>query len=93
MFTVRWRHGSPPGCFDLASASTDVVYILYIDGSGSVQNPNEQNFILGGVSLFKRQIYHLTKDLDDFVNSLGLDPAEEMELHGRAFQGTGGLRP
>ena len=57
------------------------MYILYVDGSGAVKNPDEQYFILGGVSVFERRIYHLIKDLDDYVRSLDLGPLENIELH------------
>ncbi len=57
------------------------MYILYIDGSGSVRNPGEQYFVLAGVSIFERQIYHLIRTMDAYVDSLGLDAAEDIELH------------
>ena len=57
------------------------MHLLYIDGSGSVKNPNEEYFILGGISVFERQIFHLIKRFDDFVDTLNLGPAEEIELH------------
>ena len=57
------------------------MYLIYIDGSGSVRNPNEKHFILGGVSIFERQIFHLIKNVDDFVESLNLGPPEDIELH------------
>ena len=59
------------------------MYLLYIDGSGSVKNPNEEYFILGGVSVFERQIFHLIKRMDEFVESLdfGFSENEDIELH------------
>ena len=57
------------------------MYLLYIDGSGSVKNPRERYFILGGVSVFERQIFHLIREFDQFVNSLGLGAPEDIELH------------
>ncbi len=58
------------------------MYLLYIDGSGSVKNPNEEYFILGGVSVFERQIFHLIKRMDEFVESLNLGSSpEDIELH------------
>ena len=57
------------------------MYLAYIDGSGSVKNPNEKYFILGGVSVFERQIFHLIKRIDAFIESLNLGPPEEIELH------------
>ena len=57
------------------------MYLLYIDGSGSIKNPRERYFILGGVSVFERQIFHLIREFDQFVNSLGLGAPEDIELH------------
>ena len=57
------------------------MYLLYLDGSGSVKNPNEQHFILAGVSVFERQIYHLISKTNTFVENLGLGPPEDVELH------------
>lgn len=57
------------------------VYLLYIDESGAVQNPNEDYFILAGVSVFERQIYHLLQATDDFVRTLGLEDPDAAELH------------
>ena len=68
------------------------MYILYIDGSGSVQSPSEQYFILGGISIFERQIYHLIGHLDDYVGSLGFGPPEDIELHASVIA-SGSKRP
>ena len=57
------------------------VYILYVDDSGSAQNPGEQHFILAGIAVFERQIYHLINSIDRFVEELDLGPAHEIELH------------
>ena len=57
------------------------MHLLYVDGSGSVRNPNETYFILGGISVYERQIFHLIKQVDQYVSSLNLGPAEEIELH------------
>ena len=58
------------------------MYILYLDGSGSVKNPNERHFVLAGVAVFERQIYHLISKTDAFVGSLDLGDAHDVELHG-----------
>ena len=57
------------------------MYLLYIDGSGSVKVPQEEYFILGGVSVFERQIFHLIKHIDEFVETLNLGSPEDIELH------------
>lgn len=58
------------------------MYLLYLDGSGSVRNPNESHFVLAGIAVFERQIYHLISHSDEFVPSLDLGDPHEIELHG-----------
>ena len=58
------------------------MHLLYLDGSGSVKNPNERYFVLAGIAVFERQIYHLISKTDQFVASLNLDDAHDVELHG-----------
>lgn len=61
------------------------MYILYIDDSGSARNPNEKHFVLAGVVLFERQIYHFNKALDDLVQAAGLPEPDKLELHANAI--------
>ena len=58
------------------------MHLLYIDGSGSVGNPNERYFVLAGVSVFERQLYHAIAAIDDLVESFQIGPGEDVELHG-----------
>lgn len=58
------------------------LFILYIDGSGSVKNPNENHFVLAGVAVPEGQIFHLIRALDDLVGTFGLGDPNEIELHG-----------
>ncbi len=69
------------------------MYLLYIDGSGGVKNPTENYFVLGGVAVFERQIYHLIQRFDEFVESLNLGvPSQEVELHASVIA-NGGKHP
>ena len=61
------------------------MYLLYLDGSGSVKNPNEQHFVLAGVGVYERQIYHLITKADDFIASLGYGSVHDVELHASAI--------
>ena len=63
------------------------MFILYIDGSGSVNNPDENHFVLAGVAVYERQIFHLIKRLDDLVDSLGVGTVDQIELHGSPMYG------
>jgi hypothetical protein len=58
------------------------VHILYVDDSGTVDDPTEQFFVLAGVSVFERGLYHQIKAVDDCVADfrIGDDP-HDIELH------------
>ena len=58
------------------------MYVLYLDGSGSVRNPNERYFVLAGIAVFERQIYHLINEADRFVAGLNIGDPHQVELHG-----------
>jgi hypothetical protein len=59
------------------------MHVLYVDDSGSPDNPNDKFFVLGGISVFERGIYHLIKAADDLVASFNLGPPpDDIELHG-----------
>jgi hypothetical protein len=62
------------------------VHILYIDDSGTVDDPNEQFFVLGGVSVFERGLYHQIKAVDDCIANFGLGgDHHDIELHGSSM--------
>lgn len=64
------------------------MHILYVDDSGSVDNPQDKFFILGGVSVFERGIYHLINSLDEVVDQFGIGDPDDIELHGNPmYQG------
>jgi len=41
------------------------MYLLYLDESGNESNPSDRYFVLGGIALFERQTYFLSKAFDD----------------------------
>jgi hypothetical protein len=58
------------------------MHLLYVDDSGSVGNPNETHFVLGGVAIFERAVYHVIKALDDTVAGFKLGGSvHNTELH------------
>lgn len=57
------------------------MYLLYLDGSGSVRNPSEQHFVLAGIAVFEQQTYHLMSEAEEFVASLDLGASGDVELH------------
>jgi hypothetical protein len=73
---------APPGCFFLRE--DDIVYLLYLDDSGSAKNQNEEYLVLGGISVFERQAYFLSQRLDNVASALGASPLDELhasEIH------------
>jgi hypothetical protein len=61
------------------------LHILYIDDSGTPDDPNERCFVLGAVSVFERGLYHHVKAADDCVASFNLGDANDIELHASAM--------
>ena len=57
------------------------MHLLYLDDSGSVANPKERYFVLGGLSIFEAQADWFTRELDKLAESI--DPANpaHIEFH------------
>jgi len=58
------------------------MYILYLDDSGSIENHEEKVFVLSGIALFERHIYHLSNAMDAVAKETGLAAPETLEFHG-----------
>jgi len=58
------------------------VHLLYVDDSGSGSNANERYFVLAGVAVFERRLFHLISAVDDVVGTFRLGDPHEVELHG-----------
>lgn len=58
------------------------MHILYVDDSGSVENASERYFVLGGVAVFERGLYHQIAALDRCIEEFGIGDPHEIELHG-----------
>ena len=56
------------------------MHLLYLDDSGSARNPEEEYFVLGGISVFEGQVHRVTIELDQIAESI--DPADP---HGIEF--------
>ena len=56
-----------------------------LDEFGSTRNPNERFFVLAGVAVFERGLYHVIRAADDCVDSFGLGDPHAIELHGNAM--------
>jgi hypothetical protein len=57
------------------------MYFLYLDDSGSVQNPTEHHFVLGGFCVHVSKIYYLRKYLDDLAKEFSPDSPDSLEFH------------
>ena len=44
------------------------MYILYLDDSGSIPNPTEDYFVLGGICIPERSMNWLSSQLDDYAS-------------------------
>ena len=58
------------------------MHILYVDDSGDSRNVEEKHFVLGGISVFERGLYHQIKQADDCVASFRIGNPDDIELHG-----------
>jgi hypothetical protein len=67
------------------------MYILYLDESGSVKNPTEEYFVLGGVAVPEVSIRWLSYELEKLAESI--DPANprQVEFHAAEIFNGGGL--
>jgi hypothetical protein len=64
------------------------MHLLYVDDSGSIGNASEKYFILGGVAVFERGVYHIIRALDDVVAAFGIGGSPlDIELHGTEMYG------
>lgn len=68
------------------------MHILYVDDSGDVENSEERHFILGGLAVSERNVYHLITTTDACVAKFGLGDPSDIELHGSVmYSGRSGV--
>jgi len=58
------------------------MYLLYLDASGTVADPNENYIVLAGVAIFERQVYYASRALDDLAQTIDPHNADDIEFHG-----------
>jgi len=58
------------------------MHILYVDDPGHAENKQERHFILAGLSVFERGLYHAIRAADDCVEAFGIPNPSDTELHG-----------
>ena len=57
------------------------MHLLYLDDSGSANNPNEEYLVLGGVSVHESQAHWVTQELDDLAQSIYPADPYSVEFH------------
>lgn len=57
------------------------MYLLYLDDSGSAKNQNESHLVLGGFSVFERQLHWLAAKLDDLAREILPQDPDAVEFH------------
>ena len=57
------------------------MYLLYVDESGDPSNAGENHFVLGGVAVFERQIYHLNEALNELQRQFFPTTTDPIEFH------------
>lgn len=64
------------------------MHLLYADESGAVSDPNQKHFILAGISLFERQTFWISNELEKTAARFDQAEPSSIELHGNPmFQG------
>lgn len=58
------------------------MHLLYADDSGSVGDASQRYFVLAGISVFERQIYYISKELDEIAARFNPSEPLSIELHG-----------
>jgi len=62
------------------------MHLLYIDMSGSTGRSDERHFVMAGVSVYERAIYHVINEIEDTLQRvLNTDRIENIELHANAI--------
>jgi hypothetical protein len=66
------------------------MHLLYCDESGTIGDPAQHYFVLAGISLFERQTYWISSELDKIAGQFNPADPTAVELHGNPmFQGKG----
>jgi len=69
------------------------VFLLYVDESGDVDDPNISHFVLSGFAIFERQTYWLSQELEKIAARFDEADPGSVELHGNPMvQGNKGWK-
>ncbi|MDH4414613.1 MAG: DUF3800 domain-containing protein [Rhizobium sp.] len=62
------------------------MYLLYVDDAGSIPNKSEKHFVLAGIAIFERQVYHLDLVLNELATRIMPDEPSHLEFHANEMQ-------
>ncbi len=57
------------------------MYLLYLDDSGSANNPAENNLVIGGLAVFERDIRWFVTQMDNLAKEIDPDSHRNIEFH------------
>ncbi len=66
--------------------SAAFMYLLYVDDAGSIPNKSEKHFVLAGIAVFERQVYHLDSLLNELAASIFPEEPRHLEFHANEMQ-------
>ena len=66
------------------------MYLLYVDESGSANDPNLDVFVLAGVAVFERQTHWIGTALDNLAAQVNATDPDSVEFHGSEMRGNKG---
>lgn len=67
------------------------MHLLYADESGSIKDPKQIFFVLAGVSVFERQTFWLSEQLEKIAEIFNPGDPHSVELHGNPMFGGKGI--
>jgi len=66
------------------------MHLLYLDESGSASDPNQQYFVLAGVSVFEREAHWVEQQLNNIAQRFSPEDPYAIELHGSPMRSGNG---
>ena len=66
------------------------MHLLYLDESGAANDPNQQYFVLAGVSVFERETHWVEQELNNVAQRFSPSDPHAVELHGSPMRSGNG---
>jgi Protein of unknown function (DUF3800) len=63
------------------------MHLLYLDHAGATEDTSQNHFVLAGISVFERQTFWLSTELDKIAARFNPSDPESVELHGSPMHG------